>query len=138
MESFNIFKVFPLVHFKDIKNVLKSCSFWSKNHTLRVPLITGFVYFCGIHYSSLYSRAVFLQSCWYFMILFFHLTFIRMQSRKPCYLYFQKKSVLNRGPCWLKLCYPGPHCISSYVFWEHNCSVGLGSTLVFPLSRPSG
>ena len=30
---------------------------------------------------------------------------------------FRKKSVLNRGPCWLKLCYPGTPCIGLQ-WWE--------------------
>jgi hypothetical protein len=38
----------------------------------------------------------------------------RVTSRNPCY-FLSKKSVLNRGPCWLKPCYPGTLC-SRYVF----------------------
>ena len=35
-----------------------------------------------------------------------------VKSRNPCY-FLSKKSVLNRGPCWLKPCYPGTPCITN-------------------------
>jgi hypothetical protein len=32
-----------------------------------------------------------------------------VKLNNPCY-FLSKKSVLNRGPCWLKQCYPGTPC----------------------------
>ena len=43
----------------------------------------------------------------------------RVKSRHPCYL-LSKISVLNRGLCWLKPCYPGTPCmykILAYYLW---------------------
>ena len=47
---------------------------------------------------------------------------------------FQKKSVLNRGPCWLKPCYPRTPCIMNAPLWvkqlHHHFLVGANSKTI--------
>ena len=54
----------------------------------------------------------------------------RFKSRNPCY-FLSKKSVLNRGLCWLKLCYPGTPCtvVFECPLWNSNFERSLAKVM---------
>ena len=54
----------------------------------------------------------------------------RVKSRNPCF-FLSKKSVLNRGLCWLKLCYPGTPCtvVFECPLWNSNFERSLAKVM---------